>query len=221
MTFKNTIIYENDEVIKKVFKNELDFFVESSFYEEYGGFSFIPSLIKAENNSICIENIIGESLYNLSVEEQLKVAVTLAEFHNLTYNRETGLALMHFDTNLSNYIYRAGVVYMIDFSDVTLDSPLVDLYSILLHFCELHPPDVFKEFINSFYRVYFGVFRYSLEHDESVLLKEIERFEGRRAEYGKIIYNYEDYLVNRGVLISFFFNTGEKPEKSQRAQRYE
>ena len=200
MTFKNTIIYENDNIIKKIFKNELDFFVESSFYEEYGELSFIPRLISAENNSICIENIIGESLYNLSIEEQLKMAVTLAEFHNLTYNSETGLALVHFDTNLNNYIYRAGVVYMIDFSDVTLDSPLVDLYSILLHFCELISPEIYEFLVKRFYQKYFEVFKYNLEHDKSVLEKEIERFEGRRREFGKGICNYENYLVNRGII---------------------
>jgi len=44
------------------------------------------------------------------------------------------------------------------------------------------------------------VFKYSLEHDKSILLKEIERFEGRRREFGKGICNYENYLVNRGII---------------------
>ena len=148
------IIKENN-LIKKIFSKEEDFFTEYYFYQEYKDFPFIPKLIKAEKNALYLEYINGKNLYEVGIEEQLCLAKTLAKFHNSPLTTHYSELTLHHDTNLKNYIYTKDKVYMIDFSDISIGHPLSDVYSALLFFAELHPPEIFQDFHKRFLEIYF------------------------------------------------------------------
>lgn len=197
MRFKNTIIYENDTVIKKIFHEELDFYTEYKFYEQFAYFPYIPKLVGAKNYSLYLEYIDGESIYNINMEKQLLLAKTLAHFHNETYDPFENTAVVHYDTNLNNYIYRDDKVFMIDFSDISIESPLVDIYSVLLFFAEMYELTQFLKLKKEFQSTYMSVFRFDLPDDKSILEKEILRFETRRTDFDRNISKSENYWVNK------------------------
>lgn len=202
-SFKNIVILKNENCIKKIFKNELDFYTELFFYENFQDFNLIPRLISIEKPEISLQYLSGKNLYNSGTNEQLCLARTLALFHNLTINSDNNLCLIHFDTNLNNYIFSCGSVFMIDFSDISIGSPLSDLYSILLFFCEVHTGTDFKDFLRDFVQIYVEYFNGSLFHSELLFEKEVNRFEIRRKTQKKSIHNYNNYLENRKNLRNY------------------
>jgi len=201
---KNIIVLENDNTIKKTFLYEMDYYTEKSFYEEFKGFQFIPKVVsEGDVNcqdsleiSLYLEHIKGKSLYDCNTTEQLYLAETLGKFHKETFDQSTGMCLVHFDTNLSNYLYKDDKVFMLDFSDIAIASPLVDVYSVMLFFAEIHEPEVFFIFFDEFLKRYFDALGCELQHLEDILKKEIDRFENRREEHKKCINNYHLYLQN-------------------------
>ena len=195
------IIIESKNVVKKLFNSEQDYYTEMCFYEEFKGFPYIPKLIKASDSlELHLEYIDGRCLYDCSFNEQLCLAETLGKFHKETYNHDTGDCLIHFDTNLSNYIYKSQRVYMIDFSEIVISAPLSDVYSALLFFAEIYEPETFFTFSNEFLLLYYRNLGIEIPHSEIVLKEEINRFETRRELHHKCINNYHWFLQNKRIL---------------------
>ena len=199
---KATVVIEGD-MIKKIFKSEEEFYTEYHFYKEYSEFPYIPKFISADNYTIYLEYIKGKNLYDCNITEQLFLAKTLALFHNYSFDEENKTAILHYDTNLRNYICINNEVFMIDFSNISIDYPLCDVYSALLFFAELYAPDVFKGFCDEFYNTYFSFLKIKLPHSRDKLENEIKRFEERRERENKIIYNYHWFLKNISCLSLF------------------
>ena len=195
-SLKNIIVVSDSKVLKKIFNDEQDFYTEKCFYEEFAEFEHIPKLVGADDNALLLEYIKGRGLYECSLEEQLLLAVSLGKFHKETFNIDEAVCLTHHDTNLNNYIYAEGVVIILDFSDIAIDSPLCDVYSALLFFAELYEPEEFFRFCDKFFESYFESLGTSLKHSEALLKREIKRFETRREELNKCIDNYHWYLQN-------------------------
>ena len=203
---KNIILLE-DDIIRKTFRKEQDFYTEYYFYKEYKDFAFMPKLLKAENHTIYLEYIKGESLYNVQLEKQLLLGKTLAEFHKksldfldqsslLNQTKTDIIVTIHSDTSLHNYIFAFDTVYMLDFSDISIGNPLSDIYSVLLFFCELYPIDIFRDFMKRFFEIYFDTLKCPLAHSPEILQNEIKRFEERREKNSKCINNYHYFLKN-------------------------
>ncbi|MCL2063788.1 MAG: hypothetical protein FWG98_05400 [Candidatus Cloacimonetes bacterium] len=139
--------------------------------------------------------------------------------------------LVHNDTNLNNYIYSAvstksesdhahsallsqiksndsepleDKIFMFDFTEISFDHPLCDVYSVLLFFCETHLPNIFTDFLINFYELYFNTIKFDLKHSKEILKKEILKFENRREKYGKCIYNYHYFLKNKDTMLKFY-----------------
>jgi len=202
---KNFIKIENN-IVKKTFTNECDFLTEYHFYLEHKEFHFIPKLLGVEKSTIHLEHIKGQNMYAIGTQQQLLLAKTLAEFHSFNHfnksltldtNASSYLNLLHYDTNLKNYIYCGTKIYMIDFTDITIGNPMYDVYSVMLFFCETHHSDVFNDFLNSFLEVYMNTSKICCVHSLDILYHEIERLEKRREEKGKSIYNYKHYIKNK------------------------
>ena len=174
---------------KKTFSNETDFYTELYFYKEFKDFPYIPKLLSVEKNTLVLQKIIGSSLYDIDYNQQLLVAKTLSEFHKFTNYK-----LIHKDTNLNNYIFSENMVYMVDFSDVTMGNHLSDIYSILLFFAELHSIDIFPSFVDNFLNI-----SSIKKHDMIILYNEILGFENRRHLYKKNIHG--SYQHNKKVLV--------------------
>ena len=191
------------EVYKKIFNEEQDFYTEFYFYEEFKEFALIPKMIRAVEKTLFLEYIDGDSIYDKEPDCQLGIAVTLGQFHRLSYNAETEMAIIHYDTNLSNYIWTENAVFMLDFTDIRLDSPLIDIYSSLLFFAEEHEPEAFNSFMIRYIELYFDNLGYKLAHSNNLLEQEIHRFEERREIFGKCINNYHYYLQNVRILKNY------------------
>jgi len=216
--YTNVIIIESDIVVKKIFKNEQDYFTEKCFYEEFKEFPYIPRVFpetgdrrqESGNLILLLENINGRNLYDCSINEQLCLAESMGRFHKETYDQETNQCVCHFDTNLSNYLFvecsplqpsqkgskSIGKVYLVDFSEIIISNPLLDVYSVLLFFAEILEPEVFFTFFNEFMRIYYCNFGYEIPPSEIVLNNEINRFETRREKHKKSINNYHWFLQN-------------------------
>ena len=194
------IVIENGNVIKKMFNNELDFYTELNFYEQFSDFLYIPKLIKTEDMILFLEYINGEIILNTSNEVKPLLGKTLAKFHNLTYNNDTNLSLIHSDNNLKNYIYANQQFYMIDFSDISMGNPLSDLYSVLIFLCEQLKKADFYKVSNEMIDTYYNNINFNIELNNELLQTEINRFEERREKLGKCIYNYDKYLINKAIL---------------------
>jgi len=198
---KNIISLENEKMIKKIFHQELDFYTELNFYQQFAdSLSCIPKLIKEEPQILYLEYLNGRSVYDIELEQQIQIGKTLAQFHNQTYNEQTGLALIHYDTNLNNYLWFNHQIYLFDFSEITLDLPLCDVYSVSLFFAELLPAAIFKHFINSLYQIYQQNIQFQFLPALHVFQKERQRFENRREFLRKSIHHYQDYLNNVQII---------------------
>ena len=195
------IIIESDKTVKKIFEKEQDYYTEMCFYEEFKGFPYIPKLLKTSDSlELHLEYIDGRSLYDCNYNEQLCLAETLGQFHKETYNHDTGDCLIHFDTNLSNYIYKSQRVYMIDFSEIIISSPLSDVYSVLLFFAETLEPETFFVFQDEFLKIYYSNLGVVLTQSATILKDEINRFETRRESHNKCINNYHWFLQNKRIM---------------------
>ena len=194
---KNILVLESDSIVKKIFNDELDFYSELNFYEQFLDFPYIPKLLETDKMTLYLEYIHGKSLHQCPPAKKILLGQTLAHFHNLTYNSDSNTALIHYDTNLKNYIYANDQIYMLDFSEITLGHPLSDIYSILLFFCEQLNSTEFDKFTQDFLKIYTQNCDFSLELNNDLFTAEIERFETRREQLQKCIYNYDMYLINK------------------------
>ena len=198
---KNNIISFNEKIIKKTFSDEIDYLTELYFYNEFKDFPLIPKLLYTEYNSLYIQKINGKNLYECATHEQNKLAYTLASFHNMTFIPETNMSLIHHDTNLKNYIYSDEKIYILDFSDIIIGSPLKDLYSSLLFFCEIMSPDIFVDFNKTYQKKYFDKLLHHLSNSELILNNEINRFIKRREKYNKKIKNFDWFNKNYAEIL--------------------
>ena len=197
---KNIIVVENDITIKKMFNSESDFLTELNFYEQFNEFEYIPKLKKVEKMILHLEYIQGDNIYNCSKLPKFLLAKTLANFHNQTYNMNTNTAILHYDTNLNNYIFKDDRFYMFDFSDISIGNPISDVYSTLLFFCEHLDTKDFAFFYRDFIILYMQNISFSFIPNEDVFKEEVNRFERRREDSGKCIYNYDKFLVNKAAI---------------------
>ena len=198
---KNIIIENANKNVTKIFTNEQDYYTEKCFYEEFKGFPYIPKLLSASGAlELQFEYINGRSLYECEMNEQLCLAESLGKFHKETYNQDTEQCICHFDTNLSNYLYKSQRVYMIDFSEIVIASPFTDVYSALLFFAEIHEPEIFFIFHNDFLNKYLSNLEAEPTQSIETLNEEIKRFEARRETHNKCINNYHWFLQNKRIL---------------------
>jgi hypothetical protein len=197
---RKNLITAEDNIIKKEFCEKIDYYTEYYFYCEFLDFKYIALLKDFAPQHLCLSQIHGKSLYQTDMQCQILLAETLASFHNMTYSQETGMALLHFDTNLKNYIYSHDMIYMVDFSDITLGSPLIDIYSVLLFFCELHRYEDFLWFYPKFWDRYTRYANFCVCHDREMLQTEIQRFESRRKNHGKSIHDSDKFSKNLSQL---------------------
>jgi len=179
-SYKNIVEVADQQTIKKVFTNAEDFWTEYYIYTEFSGFPYFPCLHKHERNTLYLQYIKGECFYDIPKEHWPLLGKTLAAFHNLTYNPATKTALLHYDTNLHNYIFCDNTVFMVDFSDVTLGNPLSDVYSVMLFVAEALPSEEFREFYRRFIQYYADEVCFVFFEDSQLLRQEIKRFNERR-----------------------------------------
>jgi len=179
---KNIVEVADPQTIRKVFTNTEDFYTEYYVYTQFSGFPYFPSLHKHEGNTLYLQYINGECIYDIPHQHWPLLGKTLAAFHNLTYNLQTQTALIHYDTNLHNYIFYDNQIYMLDFSDVTLGNPLSDVYSVMLFVAEALQSEEFRSFYKQFIEYYEREVCFTFKEDKDLLSKEIKRFEERRAK---------------------------------------
>jgi len=179
-SFKNIVEVSDPQTIKKVFTHAEDFWTEYYIYTEFSGFPYFPTMHKHEGNTLYLQYLQGECIYGIPHEHWPLLGHTLAAFHNLTYNPKTQTALLHYDTNLHNYIFLDGKIYMVDFSDVTLGNPLSDVYSVMLFVAEALESEELRVFYKRFIELYAGEVCFAFTEDGELLKREMKRFEERR-----------------------------------------
>ena len=175
---KNQVTLE-DNMIKKTFFKEQDFYTELFFYQEFKEFTYLPKLIKFNDFSLFLEYLPGKNLYDISMENQLLLAKTLAEFHNFSAN-DKDFGITHFDTNLRNYIFYENKIYIIDFSEISVDYHLNDVYSALLFFSEIYDENTFAVFFDKFFEIYANNRNININHSVDIMDNAMKRFIDRR-----------------------------------------
>jgi len=178
----------------------MEYHTELAIYQANTDFPYMPMLLNYGDKTLELEFIPGPTLFQAPIDHWVFLSYTLSQFHNQTYDPENKTAIIHYDTNLNNYILSDGIIYMVDFSEIQIDHPLVDIYSILLFCCENIHPDKFKTFYESFWGIYQENLTIQIPHDKKILSNEIKRFENRRTFYKKGIKNLEWYRKNKKEL---------------------
>jgi len=210
---KNIVQRENDKILKK-FTEELDFYTEYFFYQEYAYSPFISNLYEYKYNLLILEYINGKNLYELLNEgseiSDIKIFISslahsLKQLHEKTYNYETNTCLIHKDTNIKNYLFKDKIVYIIDFSDIEINHPFCDIFSVSLFLCEIFSQTDFEKIINTFLNSYNSDMVFKCHQPQQILKDEIARFDLRRKSLAKNIDTNNVININRAYLLQISY----------------
>lgn len=187
-------------VIKR-FADARDFEREYAVYRL--GLPMVPRLLEyREPEWISLERVTGQAYLDgaFGRDEATALALTLAAFHQATL--APGLCLCHWDNQPRNILRSGSVYHLIDFSESRRDCPEADLTHLLLFWAAEFAPARFRDLLEPFLAAYRNVIPLSGERWIDALAQSRERFELRRARYGRRPRHASgaDWLANLALL---------------------